>query len=222
MALNKNRKLNRMINRSLVTYLNPQCISAAQFRAIRNNIDYASGGSKPRSLLITSPGSNEGKTNTTVNLAISMAQRGDKVLIIDANVRNPAIHDVFNTQISPGLINVLAGFSTIKDAVYSTEIGNLAVLPLGLLLSNSIELLNSISMDELLKLALDDYDCVIIDTAPVLDALDINTLASKCEGVVLVLKGGRTQRELALKAKHSLEFFGKAKIVGVVFNKALR
>ena len=211
---------NFQTNKCLLSYINPHAAIAAEYRAIRNHIECTSDNNKLRSLIITSPSTREGKTTATVNLAISKAQHGEKVLIIDANMRNPKIHHIFQTNIAPGLANVLAGECTLIDVINQTKISNLDILPIGMLLNNAMEDIDSSLMDDLLSMVTTQYDCVLIDSAPVLDALNTNKLASKCDGIILVLSSGKTQNESALKAKRSLEFFSKAKIVGVIVNNS--
>src|SRR5690606_29065507 len=117
----KSGKLKRMIKSSLLTFINPHNSIAAQFRAIRNNIEYTANGVKLRSLIVTSPNAGEGKTTTAMNLALSKAQRGDKVLVIDANIKNPSVHHIFNTKLIPGLTNVLAAQISLVEAIVPTE-----------------------------------------------------------------------------------------------------
>jgi capsular exopolysaccharide synthesis family protein len=208
-----------MTNKCLLSYWNPRARAAAQFREIRNNIDNASKSGRIKTLLVTSPAPRDGKTTTVVNLAISKTQRGEKVLIVDANMRNPVIHDIFNVPSSPGLMNVLSGSSSFEDSVYPTGIARLDVLPFGSQHHHYIEWLGSQIMRNFLETANKKYDCVILDSAPLLDALDTSALAGQVDGVVLVLTGGVTQRQLALKAKRTLEFSAKAPIVGVILNE---
>lgn len=219
MVRKASKQSNIHTNKYILTYMNPHSAIAAEYRAIRNHMENASGESKIKSLIITSPSSREGKTTATVNLALTNAQHGEKVLIIDANIKNPMIHDIFNANINPGLTNVLAGQTTLGEAIHHTGIGRLDILPFGTMLYNSMEIMDSRLMDDLLEMVTAQYDCVIIDTAPVLDVLDTNMLASKCDGVILVLNRGKTQSESALTAKRSLELFPKTKIVGVIINK---
>lgn len=219
MARKISKKLKSITNKSLTSYLNPQSSIAAQFRAIRNNIEFATHDKPLRTIAITSPNAGEGKTTAAVNLAISKAQRGSKVLVIDANIQNPMIHDIFSMKLSPGLINVLSGQSELNEAISPTEMGRLDIMPFGTHTLNAIEMLASNKMDELIEQARQQYEYIIIDTAPVLDVLDANMLTNKGDGVILVLKGGKTQRELALKAKRSLQFFAKSNIVGIILNE---
>lgn len=206
------------MNRSMLAYINPHGTISEQYRTIRNNIHYAAKGSKVRSLLVTSPSEGEGKSTTAVNLAVCMAQRGDRVLIIDAHFRNPIINKIFNVQTSPGLSNVLGQQLEIREAIYNTEVEGLDIMPSGLRLYNSTELLDSQIMVDIMASTSGQYDMVLLDCPPVLGIPDTNALVSKCDGVLLVLKNGKTQQELALEAKRAL-LFAKANILGVILNK---
>jgi capsular exopolysaccharide synthesis family protein len=206
------------VNKSLLAYINPHGMISEQYRTIRNNIHYAAGGSKVRSLLITSPSEGEGKSTAAVNLAVCMAQRGDRVLIIDANFRNPIINKIFNVQTSPGLSNVLGQQLEIREAIYNTEVEGLDILPNGQRLYNSTELLDSQLMVDVMSFAAEHYDMVLLDCPPVLGVPDTNALVSKCDGVLLLLKHEKTQQEHAIEAKRAL-LFAKANILGVILNK---
>ena len=218
--LDRNRKRpgKLAVNGSLLAYLNPQSAIAGQFRTIRNNIRYAAGGKSARSVVITSPGEGEGKTTAAVNLAVSTAMRGDKVLLVDAHVRKPFLHYVFNPSTSAGLTSVLADQSELEQAIFHTEIGRLHVLQGGPPLANAMELLDSQAMNELMAFVTEQYDLVIFDGAPVLGGPDTSALASRCDGVVMLLSSGRTTMDKAAEAKRSLEFAG-ARIVGAVLNR---
>ncbi|GKU75848.1 CpsD/CapB family tyrosine-protein kinase [Paenibacillus sp. L3-i20] len=208
----------RIANRSLVAYLNPTHKISEQYRTIRNNIQFASDGRSIRSLIVTSPSDGDGKSTAAVNLAISMAQRGEHVLLIDANFRNPMLHKIFSAQISPGLSNVLAQQLPFAEATVETEIEGLEVLTSGLSYTNSADMLDSQTMKELIKAAEEQFDRIVIDCPPVLTAPDTNALVNKCDGVVLLLNCGKTTHSKALEAKQSLTFAG-ANIVGAILNK---
>lgn len=207
-----------IVNKSLLAYIDPQGSISEQYRTIRNNIQYASNGSKVRSLLVTSPSEGEGKTTAVVNLAVCLAQRGDRVLIIDSNFRNPALHQIFNVQTSPGLSNVLARQLEFREAVYNTEVEGLDIMPSGQRLYNSTELFDSQAMIDVMDAAASRYDMILLDCPPVLGAPETNALVSKCDGVILLVKSGKTQLELAKEAKRAL-LFAKANILGVILNK---
>ncbi|MDQ8735942.1 CpsD/CapB family tyrosine-protein kinase [Paenibacillus sp. LHD-38] len=206
------------VNRSLLAYINPHGAISEQYRTIRNNIQYAANGQKIRSLLVTSPSEGDGKSTAAINLAVCMAQRGDRVLIIDANFRNPIINKIFNVQTSPGLSNVLGQQLEIREAIYNTEVEGLDILPSGQRLYNSTELLDSQVMVDVMAFASEQYEMVLLDCPPVLGVSDTNALVSKCDGVLLLLKSGKTHKELALEAKRAL-LFAKANILGVILNK---
>lgn len=208
----------KVVNRSLIAYLNPANKISEQYRTIRNNIQYASDGRSIRSILVTSPSEGDGKSTAAMNLAISMAQRGERVLLIDANFRNPMLHKVFNTQISPGLSNVLSNQLIVADAIQETEIEGLDLLTSGLSQANSADMLDSHSMKELMEAASDRYDRIVLDCPPVLSGPDANALVNKCDGVVLLLRCGKTTHSKALEAKQSLSFAG-ANIIGAILNQ---
>lgn len=207
-----------VVSRSLSAYLNPAGEIAEQFRTIRNNIQYAASRKPVRSLLVTSPSEGEGKSTAAVNLAISMAKKGDRVLLVDANFRNPMLHKIFQAQMSPGLSNLLAGQLDFKSAVHATEIEGLYLLTSGQRQVNSTDLLDSREMAELLETAAASYDRVVLDCPPVLTAPDTNALVHQCDGVVLLFQCGKTTHGKALEAKQSLSFAG-ANIVGAILNK---
>ncbi|MCA0755397.1 CpsD/CapB family tyrosine-protein kinase [Paenibacillus sp. N4] len=207
-----------MVSRSLLTYSNPYGTIAEQYRTIRNNIQYASRGRKMRSLLITSPSAQEGKSTAAINLAICMAQRGDRVLIIDVNFRNPTLHQIFGVQTSPGLSNVLGQQLDVREAIYGTEVEGLDILPSGQRFFNTTELLDSGLMSDVMHYASSNYDMILLDCPPVLGVAETNALVSKCDGVILLLGSGKTQLEQAKEAKRAL-LFAKANILGVILNK---
>lgn len=203
--------------RNLIVYSNPDSIIAEQFRTLRTNVHFLNGGKKSV-LLLTSPSSSEGKSTAAGNLAVSMAQQKDKVLLIDANLRDPNIHFIFKIPNSKGLADVLSGQVELEEAIYKTEIGRLDILTSGHLDANPAELLGSESMEKLFREVLEDYDVILIDSPPVLEVTDTKLLANKSDGVVLVISEGRTAIEKATEAKKALEF-AKAKIYGVILNE---
>ncbi|MNZ78010.1 Tyrosine-protein kinase YwqD [compost metagenome] len=202
----------------MLSYLNPHGHISEQYRTIRNNIQYASSGQHIRSIIVTSPSEGEGKSTAAVNLAVCMAQRGERVLLIDANFRNPILHQIFNVKSSPGLSNVLGQQLDIREAIYSSEVEGLDILPSGQRFYNSTELLDSERMVDVMEYAASYYDRVLVDCPPVLGVPDTNALVSKCDGVLLLMQNARTQLDKAKEAKHALQF-AKANILGVILNK---
>lgn len=205
-------------NRKLIAFTNPRSRVSEQFRTLRTNIHFTSPDGETRSLAITSASHSEGKSTTASNLAIVFAQEGKRVLFIDADMRKPTMHQTFKLNNSRGLSNVLARQIALKVAIQSAEIENLDLLPCGPIPPNPAELLSSHNMDLLFEQALDSYDLLIFDTPPVLSVTDSVILANKCEGTILVVDSGKTEKEHAIKAKEAITASTKTRLIGVVIN----
>ncbi|KMY51899.1 CpsD/CapB family tyrosine-protein kinase [Peribacillus loiseleuriae] len=204
--------------RGLISYTSPDSSISEQYRTIRTNIQFSSIDYKYRTLIITSPGYREGKSTTVTNLAISMVQQGEKVLVVDADLRMPTLHTMFDIENTSGLANVLTGETTFEEAVKRTEIERLAVLTSGPVPFNPADLLSSSALDKLIGIAQELYTVILFDTPPVLELTDARILANKCEGTILVVCNGKTKAEEIVEAKRLLEL-ARAKCVGVILNK---
>lgn len=216
--LNKKKALKEMTKRHFVTYTNPSSEIAEQYRTIRTNIQFSSIDHKYKTLIITSPSSSEGKTTAAINLAISISQQGERVLLIDANLRKPKLHISFNLKESHGLTDVLIERVVLEEAIYKTQIGKLDLLTSGIIPSNPTEIIGSDAMKYFLREIREDYDTVIFDCPPVLETTDTKLLAGQCDGVVLVVKSGKTDREKAVEANRLLHLV-RAKVLGVILNE---
>jgi len=203
--------------RNLITFANPDSIISEQYRTIRTNLHFLNGDKKNKTLLVTSPGKLEGKSTTAANLAISMAQQQEKVLLIDGNLRNPNIHSIFKISNAFGLTDVLTGTTTFEEAVYSSTIERLDILTSGQTPTNPVELLASQKMQQLLQKVKSLYDIILIDSTSILEVTDTKIIANICDGVVLVVKQNKTNIESAVETKKVLEY-ARAKIVGVILN----
>nr|WP_231597535.1 CpsD/CapB family tyrosine-protein kinase [Bacillus sp. SA1-12] len=216
--LNKKKSIKEMSKRHFVSHTNPNSQIAEQFRTIRTNIQFSSIDYKHKTLMITSPSTGEGKTTSAINLAISMSQQGDRVLLVDANLRKPTIHTSFNLKDSFGLTDVLMGRTSLKDAIFQTQIGRLEVLTSGLIPPNPTELIGSKAMSYFIKDSKEEYDVILFDSPPVLETTDTKLLAGQCDGVVLVLNSGKSDREKAAEANRMLNLV-RAKVLGVILNE---
>ena len=205
-------------NRKLMAFTNPRSRVSEQFRTLRTNVHFTSPDGDIRSLVITSASHSEGKSTTASNLAIVFAQEGKRVLFIDADMRKPTMHQTFKLNNSRGLSNVLARQIALKVAIQPAEIENLDLLPCGPIPPNPAELLSSQNMDLLFEQALDVYDLLIFDTPPVLSVTDSVILANKCEGTILVVNSGKTEKEQAIKAKEAITASRKTRLLGAVIN----
>jgi capsular exopolysaccharide synthesis family protein len=203
--------------RQLIAHTEPKSPISEQYRNVRTNIQFASVDNDLRSFIVTSSNPAEGKTTTTANLAVVFAQQGKKVLLIDADMRKPAMHTMFRTENVLGLTSVLSKQNKLETCVRETDVENLDFLPAGAIPPNPAELLGSSKMEELIEQAYKSYDLVIIDTPPVLAVTDAQVLANKCDGIVFVVRSGHTEKEQALKVKGLLEN-SKGKMLGVVLN----
>ncbi len=209
---NKNQK------RNLITFSNPESIITEEFRTIRTNIQFSANEKPSKTILMTSPSLQEGKSTTVANLAVSIAQQKEKVLIIDADLRSPRIHSIFKLDNSLGLSSVLTNQNWFEEAVKETNIGKLEVLTSGPLPDNPAELLGSNAFSRLLETASQSYDVILIDSPPLLEVSDTKLLANQCKTVVLVLRHGKSKIEKAVEAKKVLKF-AKAELIGAIINE---
>lgn len=188
---------------------------------MRTNIQFSAIDEDLKIIMVTSAGQGEGKSTTTINLAVAYAQAEKKVLIIDADLRKPTLHHSFQVANRQGLTNVLTGQSELGSVIVSSELNNLDLIPSGPIPPNPSEILASRRMTTLLEQLSDEYDMILIDSPPTLAVTDSQVIATRCDGVILVIDQGKVKREVALKAKANLEHV-KARILGVVLNNVNR
>ena len=204
-------------SRHLISHKLPKSPISEQYRTIRTSIQFSSADRELRSVMVTSSGPAEGKSTTASNLAVVFAQQGKSVLFIDADLRKPTAHYTFQKDNFKGLTTVLTKQSDFIQSVEPSKIDNLDILTSGPIPPNPAELLSSRAMEELLATAYNQYDVVILDTPPVLAVADAQILANQCDGTVLVVASGTTEKENAQKAKELLDN-AKSKLLGVVLN----
>lgn len=195
----------------------PQSYFAEAYRAFRTNLQYSKVDRQLKSILFTSSGPGEGKSVTAANTAIALAQAGEKVILIDCDFRRPVQHLLFG-RIATGVTNVLAGQGTVLEYLQKTDVPNLRFLASGALPPNPADLLGSKRMAELLVTLKDQADYLIVDSTPVLPVTDACILASRVDGVILVLRAGVVRLEEAQKAREALEQV-KGVLLGVIVNR---
>jgi polysaccharide biosynthesis transport protein len=187
------------------------------FRALRTEIDLAEMGRRLKTILVTSPDSGDGKTSVAVNLALSVAQRNKKVFLLDADLRKPKIHKLFNLANDEGLADVVFARAVFDWRLGIKQFRQVAVLTAGNTPSDPAELLSSEKMELFLSELEEVADVVIIDGPP-LFVPDAMILASKVDGVLLVVRPSHTRRSLAKASMEHIKLVG-AKVVGVVLNR---
>lgn len=191
--------------------------AAEAYRVVRTSMLLSTAGSPPKTVLVTSGQPGEGKTTTVVNTAISLAQLGASVLIIDCDLRKPATHKIFGIDHTKGLSTYLSRDVEVDGLIHKLQIPNLSLLPCGPIPPNPAELISSERMKNLLRMLAERYDHVLIDSPPLINVTDPVILSSLVDGVILVVHGGKSTRGVAQRARQELASVG-AKVFGVVLN----
>lgn len=218
LVFSRRKQLTKIKKRNLITYSNPESIISEQFRTIRTNIHFLNEDEKNNLLVVSSPGQSEGKSTIIANTAISIAQQKEKVLLIDGNLRNPSIHQLFKVTNEVGLTDVLSKKTPLCEAITKCNINNLDLLTSGPIPLDPAELLESEKMKELLLHIKPLYDLILVDSPSVLEVTDTKVLANLCDGVILVVQKAKTKLVAAQESKKVLEF-AKAPLVGVIVNQ---
>jgi capsular exopolysaccharide synthesis family protein len=188
-------------------------------RVVRTNVIFSSAESGPRVIAVTSTGPREGKTMVSTNLAVAVAQAGQRVLLIDADMRRPRVNDVFGEVREPGLSDVLVGEARAAESVRATSVKDLWMLPAGRTTPNPAELLGSVRFREFLAGLRERFDWVIIDTPPTMPVTDSAIVSNVASGVLFVVGAEMTSRRAAQAALERLQA-GNARFFGAVLNRA--
>ena len=212
---------NRPLASLLSTYHSSKSTAAEAYRAVRTALYFSNHGAGQRILQITSPSAGDGKSTLAANLAICMAQSGQRVLLIDADLRQPRLHQVFGVSADRGLSSVISGNGEAGETVLESGVAGLRLMPCGPLPSNPAELLTSPRFAELLTQMRTLYDFVLIDTPPLLDVTDPAVVAPRVDGVLLAIRPRHCTRPSAERAHEILTTLG-ARLVGVVVNGSER
>jgi Mrp family chromosome partitioning ATPase/uncharacterized protein involved in exopolysaccharide biosynthesis len=218
----------------LITHFDPKSPVAEAYRTLRTRIQFLRAEQQGKVLVVTSPTLQEGKTTTIVNLAITMAQNGQRTLLVGANLRRPSLHRFFGIEREPGLSDVLVGNARWRDCIRTVAdilmgrfemedimaapgLDNLHIIESGPIPANPSELLSTPAMNQFLREVREEYDVVLIDTPPVLPVTDSAIVAGQVDGVILVYQAGKVGRLVLKRAKAHLES-ARAKVWGVVLN----
>ena len=207
----------RQIETRLVTHFDPKSPISESYRTLRTNIQFKNKQTKQHVILVTSSAPKEGKSTTVANLAITMAQMGNKTALIDADLRRPVIHSIFNLKKENGISNYLIGNAELKDILKPTFVNNLSIIPCGPLPPNPSELLGSDEMAKLIQELRNKFEVILFDSPPVIAVTDAAILSTLVDGVVLVIKAHQTHREAIKRAKNLLDN-AEAKIFGSLLN----
>jgi capsular exopolysaccharide synthesis family protein len=186
------------------------------YKAARTNFMFLLSDSGKKEVVFSSAISEEGKTTTCINLAITFAQTGSRILIIDADMRKPRVHRLMKIPSTPGLSDRL-GNLTKQECIYATSFENVFVLPAGTIPPNPAELLASDAMKRLLSELNDSYDYIFFDTPPIDVVTDAAVLASRLHGLILVTRQGYSRKEIMQSAVAALEQVGVT-ILGILLN----
>ncbi len=202
-----------------VLYLeqDPQGLAGEAFRKLRTSLGFLGVELPLRTVLVTSPGPTEGKTTIALNLAAAFAFGGLRTLLVEADLRRPSLHLMFGMRGTKGLTTLIVGQVTLAEAVASTDVPNLSVMLAGAIPPNPVELLGSAQTSDLFEQLEKQFDVLIIDSPPLIPVADPAVLASRCDGVVLVARAGKTDRQRLGDSAQIIERVG-GRLLGVVLN----
>ncbi|HMD33859.1 MAG TPA: polysaccharide biosynthesis tyrosine autokinase [Vicinamibacterales bacterium] len=206
------------LNPVLIAGLSPQSLAAEQYRALRTRLAHTEGAAMMRTVMVTSPQKGEGKSVTSANLALTMAQELQRrVVIVEADLRKPSLGHLFNLPAGPGLAEFLVGAAELKDVMKFLPDHHLTVIPAGTPPANPSELLGSTAMRRLLDQLRTRFDRVILDTPPVLPLADVAVLAPMVDGALLVVRAGYTPKPAI---ENALRAFDSSRLLGIVLNES--
>jgi len=203
---------------ALITITHPRSPVSEAFRTLRTNLEFTSLDKPLRSMVVTSASPEEGKSTTLANLAVTIAQAGKRVLLVDCDLRRPSLHQIFNARPTPGFTDMMRDDALMNQPpLQETMVPNLWLLTSGTIPPNPAELIASRRMSEVIAALQQHADIVLFDAPPVIAVTDAAVLSSKVDAVLLVISAGKTKRDHAKKAKALLEKVN-AHLIGTVLN----
>ncbi|MFQ3645458.1 MAG: CpsD/CapB family tyrosine-protein kinase [Anaerolineae bacterium] len=211
-----------MAQPNLITITDPASAASEAFRSLRTNIMFANVDNPIRTLLVTAASKNEATPETIANLAVTIARGGNRTILVDANLRNPRQHSIWNLKNESGLSNMMQDERLLaQPPLLPSGIDELEILPAGTLPANPADLLVSRRMGDIISILKARASYILFDSPPVLGATDAALLANKLDGVLLVVRQGKTRRDDVSRARAALEQV-QANVIGAVLTHAAR
>jgi capsular exopolysaccharide synthesis family protein len=204
---------------SLLVMNKPKAVPYEAFKILRTNLEHIGLGTELKKILFTSSLPEEGKSTVAANLAVATAMLGKKTLVIDADIREPFLHEVFELENEEGIFSVLGKKATLKEAIQKTSVENLFVLTSGPIPANAVELYDSVKTKHVIESAGEEFEVVILDAAPIIPVPDALILANYMDGVILVMGCGTLTHRALARAKEEWEL-NKVNIIGGILTKA--
>mgnify|MGYP001161868805 CR=1 FL=1 len=203
----------------LIALTEPKSAASEAFRTLRTNIQFAGLDQPCRSIVVTSAGPGEGKTTSVANFAVVVAQAGVRVCVIDSDLRRPSLHRLFGVDNARGLTTALVEGLSFAEVAQPSQIPHLSILTSGPLPPNPAELVGSHRMRDALQAATESFDLILCDSPPVMAVGDAAALAAQCDGIVLVIRVGKTTHDIIRRVVDQIEAV-KGRILGVLLNRA--
>jgi len=208
--------------KNLITLIDPSSVISEEFRTLRTNIQFSMIDKELKTLMVTSSKQGEGKSTIAANLAVVFASQGKKVLLVDADMRNPSLHKLFKVRNQQGLTSILTTKNRqITNLLHKTSQENLVLLTSGILPPNPSELLASQRMSQFIETVKQEYDLIVFDMPPVNVVTDAQVMGNKADGTVFVIRKEVADLSDILKAKELLNLV-QANVLGAVFNSKER
>lgn len=202
----------------LITITDPRSPVSEAYRTLRTNLQFSSLDDPIRTLVVTSPAPDEGKSTTVANLAVTLAQGGRRTVLVDSDLRRPALHTLFDLKSEPGLTNLMLEEDG-EPFLQETTVDGLRLLSSGPKPPNPADMLGAQKLDKIIESLAKDADIVLFDAPPVIAVTDAAVLGAKVDGVLLVISAGKTRRDHAQRAKELLEK-ANVRIIGAALANA--